>query len=154
MCSRIEIMGSIVPVPPLPHCHLLLVGYGEMAQDVPGAGGGTRLPSQESRLPDRRTRPRSRRVFRVHPVVYERGEGGFIVPSGKGSAVVDILELEVSADCDLFDLFDHQRGLDQGGHWGRLEWRESAMDPNSTFNVQTRHFSTLIRCKTQPLPLA
>ena len=43
-------------------------------------------------------------------MVRERGEGDFFFPPGDVSIVADILVLEVSADCDLFD---HQCGLDR-----------------------------------------
>ena len=100
MRSRIQIVGSIVSAAYLPHRRLRPEEYVQVVPDVPGARGESCPLCQGSTILNARVRQRSREVLRIHPVVYERGEGG-IVGVWKYSTVVDILTLGVTTVCDL-----------------------------------------------------
>ena len=50
MRSRIQVMGPIVPAPPLPHNPLHFQGYNQMARGIPGAGGEPCPPRQGATL--------------------------------------------------------------------------------------------------------
>ena len=71
--SRIQIMGSITPAPPLPHRRLHSGRCTRMAQDVPGARRESRPLRQGFTAQNGREFLYPRQFFRMPPVVYGRG---------------------------------------------------------------------------------
>ena len=105
MHSRIQIVGSIVPPTPLPHCRLDSGEDGQMALRVPGARGEPRPLRPGPTYLDRRDQLVSRRVFRTRSPVHECAKV-VSVRGGRLSGVPATFALEVTR---VRNLFDHHR---------------------------------------------
>ena len=128
MRPRVEILDSIMPAAPLPHHHLRFEGYTPMGPAVPGAGGGSHSPRQGFAHPGRREWPRSRGFSRIHPVVYERGEGEFVGVWPRVS-IADTFVVDVT---EIYDLFDYRHGCglplaDPGSYGPAAEFEPSVI---------------------------
>lgn len=103
----IEIMGCTVQTTPFPYYPLHMETRGGLARDIPYTGEESR-PLREGApiLVTRMAFRRSRKVFRLHPVVYER-DAGLLERRGRITTVSpDSLARKFVTICNIFDCRD------------------------------------------------